>query len=87
MTIHSTNNVLIENNVCFEIIGHAFFIENAMETGNRFIGNLGMTVRVGYLLPTDSQPSIFWITNANNFIGNIASGSENTCYWYLGKIL
>jgi hypothetical protein len=86
MTIHSTNNVQIENNVCFDIIGHAFFLENAIETGNRFFRNLGMTVRAGSLLPTDLQPSTFWITNANNtFIENIASGSENTAFWYLGN--
>jgi hypothetical protein len=84
MTIHSTNNVLIENNVCFDIAGNAFFfLENAIEVGNRFIGNLGMMVRSSFLLPSDAQPSTFWITNANNtFIGNVASGSDNTGFWY-----
>ncbi len=71
-----------------DIIGHAFFLENAVEVGNRFIGNLGMLVRSGFVLPTDSQPTVFWITNPNNtFIRNVASGSDNTCFWYLGNFI
>jgi cell migration-inducing and hyaluronan-binding protein len=86
MTIHSTNNVLIENNICFDIVGHAYFLENAVEYGNKFFGNLGMMIRSGFVLPSDAQPTVFWITNPNNtYIGNVASGSDNTCYWYLAN--
>jgi hypothetical protein len=66
----------------FPIIVLVFFLENAIEVGNKFYRNLGMQIRKGELLKTDSQPTIFWITNANNsFEGNIASGSANTCFW------
>jgi hypothetical protein len=86
MTIHSTNYALFENNVCFDIKGHAFFLENAIEIGNKFKGNIGMKIQQSLLLPSDSQPSVFWITNANNsFIQNVASGSANTCFWFLGN--
>jgi cell surface hyaluronidase len=86
ITVHTTNNVLIENNVCFDIKGHAFFLENGIETGNRFLGNIGMYVKQSDLLPTDSQPTIFWITNSNNtFVKNVASGCYHTCFWWLGN--
>jgi hypothetical protein len=87
ITVHSTDNAIIEDNACFDIIGHAFFLENAVEVGNKFYRNLGMLVHKGKLLPSDTQPTTFWITNANNTLqGNIASGSANTCFWYLANI-
>jgi hypothetical protein len=86
ITVHSTNNVLIEENVCYHIKGHAFFLENAIEIGNKFIRNLGMNIQVASLIPSDSQPAVFWITNPNNtYIENIASGSDSTCFWWLGN--
>jgi cell migration-inducing and hyaluronan-binding protein len=45
VTVHGTNNVRVENNVTFNTVGHCFFLEDAVETGNQFIHNLGMLTK------------------------------------------
>ncbi|MEO6389377.1 MAG: G8 domain-containing protein [Croceibacterium sp.] len=42
VTVHGTNDVLVENNVTFNTVGHCFFLEDAVETGNQFIHNLAI---------------------------------------------
>ncbi len=86
MTVHGTNNVLIEQNVAYSTYGHCFFMEDGAETGNRFLGNLGiLTMRPteeNRLLPSDDSPATYWITNpANEFTGNVAAGSEAFGFW------
>ena len=41
VTVHGTNNLRVENNVTFNTVGHCFFLEDAVETGNQFVRNLG----------------------------------------------
>ena len=45
VTVHGTNNVRVENNVTFNTVGHCFFLEDAVETGNQFIHNLGILTK------------------------------------------
>ena len=45
VTIHGTNDVLIKNNVTYNTVGHCFFMEDAVEHGNRFIHNLAMQTK------------------------------------------
>jgi G8 domain len=45
VTVHGTNNVRVENNVAFNTVGHCYFLEDAVETGNQFIHNLGMETK------------------------------------------
>jgi cell migration-inducing and hyaluronan-binding protein len=45
VTVHGTNNVRVENNVTFNTVGHCFFLEDAVETGNQFIRNLAMLTK------------------------------------------
>lgn len=45
VTVHGTNNLTIENNVTFDNVGHCFFLEDGIETGNQFINNLGMKTK------------------------------------------
>lgn len=45
VTVHGTNNVRVENNVTFNTVGHCFFLEDAVETGNQFIHNLAMLTK------------------------------------------
>ena len=45
VTVHGTNNVRVENNVAFNTVGHCYFLEDAVETGNQFIHNLGMKTK------------------------------------------
>ena len=81
VTVHASDNLLIENNTCFETPGHTFFLEDGAERGNVFRHNLGFSTRrpapEDALLPTDrSHPSTFWISNADNtFVGNVAAGA------------
>ena len=45
VTVHGTNDVRVQNNVTYNTVGHCFFLEDAVETGNQFIHNLGMMTK------------------------------------------
>jgi cell migration-inducing and hyaluronan-binding protein len=45
VTVHGTNNLRVENNVTFNTVGHCFFLEDAVETGNQFVRNLGILTK------------------------------------------
>jgi cell migration-inducing and hyaluronan-binding protein len=45
VTVHGTNNLRIQNNVTYNTVGHCYFMEDAVETGNQFIHNLGMLTK------------------------------------------
>jgi cell migration-inducing and hyaluronan-binding protein len=45
VTVHGTNDVLVQNNVTFNTVGHCFFLEDAVETGNQFVHNLAIMVK------------------------------------------
>ncbi|GIL91633.1 hypothetical protein Vretifemale_19242 [Volvox reticuliferus] len=65
-------------------MGHTFFLEDGIETGNLIEGNLAIYVKVSdALLNTDTTPAAFWITNPNNTVrNNVAAGSAGYGYWY-----
>ena len=63
--VHQTNNVRIENNVAYNAFGHCYVLEDGLEEGNHFVGNLGALTRnqlIG-IGATDHEASLFWITN------------------------
>jgi hypothetical protein len=96
LTIHGAHNILVSQTVAYDHIGHGYFLEDAVETGNRFYYNLGLVTREPQpgeeLLPSDlgpkqfqiSGPGTFWITNPNNeLVGNVAAGSQTgSGFWY-----
>ena len=45
VTVHGTDNVRVENNITFNNVGHCFFLEDAVETGNQFIHNLAILTK------------------------------------------
>ncbi|MEO5706295.1 MAG: G8 domain-containing protein [Alteraurantiacibacter sp.] len=51
VTVHGTNNLAVENNVTFNTVGHCFFLEDAAETGNQFVHNLGIMTKCHPTLP------------------------------------
>ncbi|MEM9045369.1 MAG: SdrD B-like domain-containing protein [Pseudomonadota bacterium] len=85
-TIHGTSNLLFENNVIFDHIGHGVFLEDGAETGNQILGNIVFGTKAsesGLPIPTDrDEPTSYWIENPENIlIGNIAGGSEGNGFW------
>ncbi|HEX7011939.1 MAG TPA: G8 domain-containing protein [Steroidobacteraceae bacterium] len=45
VTVHGTHNLRIENNVTYNAVGHCFFIEDGIETGNEFVKNLAIQIK------------------------------------------
>jgi hypothetical protein len=45
VTVHGTNNLRIQNNVTYNTVGHCYFMEDAVETGNQFLHNLAMLTK------------------------------------------
>lgn len=85
VVVHGTHDLVVRDNVCFDHAGHGFFFEDGVETGNVLTGNLGLGTRKveDGLLPTDSRPATFWITNPDNVVrGNVAAGSDGSGFWY-----
>ena len=84
ITLHAIRYLHIDNNVGFDIMGHAIFLEDGVERKNLITNNLIMMVKRSMsLLNTDQTPACFWITNPdNNFVGNHAAGSDRYGFWY-----
>ncbi|PNH00239.1 Fibrocystin-L, partial [Tetrabaena socialis] len=84
LTIHGSHRVLVQNNTAYNVMGHTFFLEDGIETGNLFEGNLGMSTKASSaLLNTDTTPATFWVTNPNNtYRNNVAAGSDAYGFWY-----
>ena len=45
VTVHGTNNLRIQNNVTYNTVGHCYFMEDAVETGNQFLHNLAILTK------------------------------------------
>src|SRR5690349_24021637 len=45
VTVHGTNNLMVENNVTYNTVGHCFFLEDGIETGNQFVRNLAIQTK------------------------------------------
>ena len=44
-TLHAVHNLLVEDNIAYDVVGHAFFIEDGFETGNILKHNLALGVK------------------------------------------
>ncbi|XP_071488092.1 fibrocystin-L-like [Diadema antillarum] len=84
VTIHGVHNFLVEHNVAFNVMGHAYFLEDGIETKNIIQYNLAVFVRPSSsLLNVDVTPAAFWVTNADNYIRhNAAAGGSHFGFWY-----
>ncbi|CAF1377186.1 unnamed protein product, partial [Adineta steineri] len=84
INIHASNYLTIQNNVVYDIMGGAMFLEDGVEIGNIFDGNLAVFVQTSSsLLNEDVTPAAIWVTNPNNIvINNAAAGGTHFGYWY-----
>jgi cell migration-inducing and hyaluronan-binding protein len=53
VTVHGTNNALVQNNVTYNTVGHCFFLEDGIETGNQFVRNLGIQTKCHPTMPCE----------------------------------
>jgi hypothetical protein len=53
VTVHGTDNLRVENNVTYNTVGHCFFLEDGIETGNQFVRNLGIQTKCHPTLPCE----------------------------------
>ena len=68
MTVHATHEALVLNNVGYNAHGHGYFLEDGYENENQLIGNLGIVVKPGIILPSERGPQICGLTgDAWNF--------------------
>ena len=87
VVVHGTNGVLVKNNICQDIKGHAFFLEDGSERRNVFEGNLALSARAPHpakQLQLHERsginlqgPAGFWLTNPDNIVRNNHAG-DNT---------
>jgi hypothetical protein len=87
VVIHATNGVQVLNNICEDIKGHAFFLEDAVERRNVLDGNVSLMTRAPIasrmLLASEAAgaPSGFWLTNPDNTVtNNLAADAEGPAY-------
>jgi cell migration-inducing and hyaluronan-binding protein len=60
VTVHGTNNLQVENNVTYNTVGHCFFLEDGIETGNQYVRNLAIQTKCHTskaCVPTNLAPS------------------------------
>jgi cell migration-inducing and hyaluronan-binding protein len=53
VTVHGTNNLQVQNNVTYNTVGHCFFLEDGIETGNQFVRNLAIQTKCHTSKPCD----------------------------------
>jgi len=53
VTVHGTNNLQIANNVTYNTVGHCFFLEDGIETGNQYVRNLAIQTKCHTSKPCD----------------------------------
>ena len=84
VTVHGVDYLLVEKNVAYDILGHAYFLEDGNEQFNIIQDNLGIFVRASSsLLNVDITPATFWVVNANNIVRrNAAAGGTHFGFWY-----
>lgn len=98
ISVHGSHDLTVENNVAYDIVGHAYYLEDGSETGNVFERNLGLVTHAttplmrpdpfdpagGMISTEDDTPGTFWITNPDNtFNNNHAAGCDDAGFWFV----
>lgn len=72
VTVHNSNNAVVQDNVGYDHIGHGYFLEDGSETGNTFQHNLGILTKLpAYGEEVRPHDRVFDGTDP----GDLASGS------------
>ena len=101
VTLHNTHHADVSNNVCYDVIGHAIFLENGNEVKNTIRGNLLADViepeAGSELLKSDVDtelsrwrgPAGVWVSNPDNTIEDNVVVNAGSGYWhaYVHKLL
>lgn len=68
VVVHGSHEVLVENNVAFDTMGHCYITEDGVEVDNTFKSNLGVknAKQVVGISTSDRAVSTFWVTNPRN---------------------
>jgi hypothetical protein len=89
--IHNTDEVVVEDNVSHNTLGHCIATETGDERNNKFLNNLA--TRTKFLHKANGQSdspnfmtthiaASFWVRSAmNEFAGNVAAGSQSQGFW------
>lgn len=82
VTVHGTHNLRIENNVAYNNVGHCYFMEDAVETGNELVRNLGMVTRCHPTKPCNPT-NAFRFSAEGQEADDVLIPSDNTVstYW------
>jgi hypothetical protein len=89
IAIHNSNGILLRDIVAYDTFGHCYFLEDGGERGNTFDRLLGILARPiakedgRQIIPTDNEPSIFWLANPNNTITRCSAVGGKFGYWYV----
>ncbi len=92
ITLHATNGVMVQDNVCYDIRGHGIFTEDAVERRNVIERNLVAYVRNpinGTALKVhesngapNGASSAYWISNPDNTVrDNVATDAQGFGFW------
>ena len=90
IVLAGTSDVLIQENIAYDTIGHCFVLQDGMETGNTLRRNLGARTRQAEVFDQsytnseeglDTTPSTFLISNPSNVVEeNIAAVSQDEVF-------
>lgn len=83
IAIHDSNNVLLQDNVAYDVIGHAYYLEDGGEIDNDLLHNLGLVTKVpplpsGVATWGDPWPTAIGGTGTDFFV---ASDKEVSTFW------
>lgn len=90
IVVHGTQDVLLEDNVAFNIVGHALYLERSRQFAtkqNRLVQNLGMKVHSCSPLDVNvvrskGSAAFYWEDPRNVFYQNAAAGAEFAGFYY-----
>ena len=83
VTVHGTNFLRVENNVTYNNVGHCFFLEDGIETGNAFVRNLAIQTKCHPTMdcvPTNLAPNgeNDYTYENRNAVRQVSMGGEHT---------